>query len=66
MTHLRIVKGNPSDEEVAALVAVVASLGSGEEPQPDPEPSAWADRRAQVREPLPHGRGAWRASGFPR
>jgi hypothetical protein len=65
--HLRIVKGNPSDEEVAALVAVVSALGSASsEDAPERPRSAWSDRRAQVREPLPHGPGAWRASGLPR
>jgi hypothetical protein len=64
--HLRIVRGNPSDEEVAALVAVVTTLGSGTEPASKPARSAWSDRRSQVREPLPHGPGAWRVSGLPR
>ena len=64
--HLRIVKGDPSDEEVAALVAVVTALGSAAEPEPKPQRSAWSDRRALVREALPHGHGAWRASGLPR
>ncbi|TDV36870.1 acyl-CoA carboxylase subunit epsilon [Actinophytocola oryzae] len=63
--HLRIVRGDPSDEELAALVAVVTTLGAGEEPPPE-RPSAWSDRRVQVREPLAHGPGAWRASGLPR
>jgi hypothetical protein len=64
--HLRIVKGNPSDEELAALVAAVTTLGSAEE-EPTSEPrSAWSDRRVLVREPLAHGPGAWRASGLPR
>jgi hypothetical protein len=63
--HLRIVKGNPSDEEIAALVAVVSSLGAAEAPS-QPKQSVWSDRRALVREPMPHGPGAWRASGFPR
>jgi hypothetical protein len=66
--HLRIVKGNPSDEEVAALVAVVSALGSGSgsgDGAPERPRSAWSDRRAQVREALPHGPGAWRASGLP-
>ncbi|MBB4903878.1 acyl-CoA carboxylase subunit epsilon [Actinophytocola algeriensis] len=65
MSHLRVVRGNPTDEEVAALVAVVAALGPGEETEPPPR-SAWSDRRALVREPLAHGPGAWRASAFPR
>jgi hypothetical protein len=65
--HLRIVKGNPSDEEVAALVAVVSALGSGSGAEAPERPrSAWSDRRAQVREALPHGHGAWRVSGLPR
>lgn len=65
--HLRIVKGNPSDEEVAALVAVVASLGADDAEEPArPERSAWSDRRASLRAPLVHGPGAWRASALPR
>lgn len=64
---LRIVRGTPDDEELAALVAVVASLRPAEEPPPAPRPrSVWADRRALVRAPLTHGPGAWRASGLPR
>ena len=64
--HLRVVKGNPSDEELAALVAVVTTLGAGEEESTPDRQSAWSDRRVMVREPLAHGPGAWRASGFPR
>jgi hypothetical protein len=64
--HLRVVKGNPSDEELAALVAVVSALGAGEEEAPAPVRSAWSDRRVAVREPLAHGPGAWRSSAFPR
>jgi hypothetical protein len=62
---LRVVRGEPTDEELAALVAVLSTLGS--EPEtPEPTRSAWSDRRVLVREPLAHGPGAWRASGFPR
>jgi hypothetical protein len=64
--HLRVVKGDPSDEELAALVAVVASLRVSRSEAPEARRSAWSDRRALVREPLAHGPGAWRASGFPR
>ena len=63
--HLRIVSGNPTDEEVAALLAVVSTLRTPEEPAPQAR-SAWANRRNLVREPLAHGPGAWRASAFPR
>jgi hypothetical protein len=64
--HLRVVRGDPSDEELAALVAVVTSLNTATPDEPAQARSAWADRRALVRAPLPHGPGAWRASGLPR
>ncbi len=65
--HLRIVRGNPTDEEVAALVAVLSTVRAEPPPEPAPVPrSAWSDRRRLVREPLAHGPGAWRASAFPR
>jgi hypothetical protein len=62
---LRVVRGEPSDEELAALVAVMAAAAPAE-PAPEPTRSAWTDRRVLVRESLAHGPGAWRASGFPR
>jgi hypothetical protein len=59
---LRIVRGVPSDEELAALLAVVAAR-SGAPAEPEPEvPSAWRDRGALLRKPLHPGPGAWRAS----
>lgn len=64
--HLRVVKGNPSDEELAALVAVMSTLGAADVEEPAPTRSAWSDRRVMVREPLAHGPGAWRSSAFPR
>jgi hypothetical protein len=67
MTHLRVVRGNPSDEELAALVAVVTSLAASAADEPEePVRSAWSDRRALLRAPLTHGPGAWRASALPR
>ena len=63
---LRVVRGNPSDEELAALVAVVSAVSAAAEPQKPARRSAWSSRRNLVREPLAHGPGAWRASGFPR
>lgn len=64
--HLRIVRGNPTDEEIGALVAVLSALRSAEEPTTPARRSAWSERRALVREPLAHGPGAWQASAFPR
>ncbi len=65
---LRIVRGTPDDEELAALTAVVASVAAaGDAPAPTrARTSHWADRAALVRQPLPKGPNAWRASGLPR
>jgi hypothetical protein len=60
---LRVVKGDPDDAELAAVVLSVATATAA-----TPEPAArsrWADRAALVRRPLPVGPGAWRASGLP-
>jgi hypothetical protein len=59
---LRIVRGNPTTEELAALIAIVASRGAAE-PAPLPVRSLWA--RPVMRAALPHGHGAWRASSLP-
>ena len=62
---LRVVKGDATPEEVAALVAVIAALGSGPaEEKPKPR-STWADPARRMRTTLPHGPGAWRSSGLP-
>ena len=61
---LRVVRGEPDDAELAALIAVVAAASSGAAPAPEPEPNAWRDRARLVRSPLPHGPGAWRVSAW--
>lgn len=65
---LRVVRGTPDDDELAALTAVVASVAARPTAVSRREPvrSRWADRAALVRQPLPSGPGAWRASGLPR
>ncbi|MFI9007439.1 acyl-CoA carboxylase subunit epsilon [Actinosynnema sp. NPDC053489] len=64
--HLRVVRGNPDDVELAAVAAVVAGLASaGGPPAGQPRRTAWSDKSRQVRRPLPHGPGAWRASALP-
>jgi hypothetical protein len=62
---LRIVRGNPTEEEVAALIAVLASVGGSAEPDRTPAP-AWAAHHRKVRVTLPHGPGGWRSSALPR
>ncbi|MQA82838.1 MAG: acyl-CoA carboxylase subunit epsilon [Streptosporangiales bacterium] len=61
---LRVVRGDPSPEELVALVAVVTARSA-----PSAAPvrrSAWRDSGRGTRGPLPHGPGAWRRSGQPR
>jgi len=67
---LRVVRGDATPEEIAALVAVVTATharaaASAAEP-PAPRMSAWRDPARRMRQPLPHGPGAWRASALPR
>jgi hypothetical protein len=58
---LRVVRGQPTDEELAALVAVLTSRASTSA-QPARLRSAWADPARQMRRPLAHGPDAWRLS----
>ncbi len=63
---LRVVRGIPTDDELAALVAVVAALGSGGAAPPDVRRSEWSAPSRQVRRAHDHGLGAWRAHALPR
>ncbi len=62
---LRIVKGDPTPEEVAALVSVVSAMAAGaaqtsaNQKRPRPE---WSAPHRRLRGTHRHGAGAWRAS----
>jgi Acyl-CoA carboxylase epsilon subunit len=59
---LRVVRGDPSPEELAALVAVLTGRGGPAGPEPGPR-SRWADRSVLLRPSLPTpGPGAWHAA----
>ncbi len=62
---LRVVRGDATPEEIAALVAVVASLGGGDSAPPRPA-SEWAASHRRMRVSYPPGPGGWRSSGMPR
>ena len=62
---LRVVSGNPTEEELAASLAVVASRAAVA-PAPDPQFSLWARKSRLVRPVQRPGFGAWRASMMPR
>jgi hypothetical protein len=67
--RLRLVRGDASPEELAALVAILAIHASAtDEDGPDPADrsgSRWSTRRRVFHSTYPHGPGGWRASAFP-
>ncbi|WP_424533557.1 acyl-CoA carboxylase epsilon subunit [Sphaerisporangium viridialbum] len=65
MNGLRVTKGAPLPEELAALaVALLAARRTG--PATRPAPAGWCDaaRRHGLRRPLPTGRHGWRESNW--
>ena len=62
---LRIVKGDPTPEEIAALVSVVSAMAAGaaeaaaKDQAPKPE---WSAHHRKLRAAHRHGAGAWRHS----
>ncbi|OOC55469.1 MULTISPECIES: acyl-CoA carboxylase subunit epsilon [Nocardiopsis] len=64
-SHLAVVRGEPTAEEIAVLTAVLsaraAARRAAEEPEPE-RPSGWRDRSRGLRAPLRPGPGAWRMS----
>lgn len=63
---IRVVRGNPTPEQVAAVVAALAAA-SGPTAEPSrPERTLWTARPHVVHPALPAGSGSWRASGLPR
>ncbi|MFI5627761.1 acyl-CoA carboxylase epsilon subunit [Nocardioides sp. NPDC051685] len=61
---LKVIDHNATPEDVAAIVAVFAALGSTSEPPQKKPRSLWAAPR--LRTPLHPGPNSWRASGLPR
>ena len=64
---LRVVRGTPSDEELAALVAVLGARAAapGGPSSAGSTRSAWNHPAALVRRPVAVGPGGWRRSGLP-
>lgn len=62
---LRIVRGTPSDEELAALTAVLAAVSHHGLASLPPRRSRWAAPAARLRTPPHPGPGAWKASALP-
>jgi hypothetical protein len=62
---MSVVKGSPTDEELAALVTVLTLARRRSEPDPAPRPSGWSAYWRSVRAPISPGPNAWRMSGRP-
>ncbi|MCK9893848.1 acyl-CoA carboxylase subunit epsilon [Frankia sp. AgB32] len=62
--HLRLIRGNATPEEIAAVVALLAARSAPAEAPPPPLRSAWADPTQALRGPLHVGAGSWRRSGL--
>lgn len=61
---LRVVRGEPTPVELAALVAVLAARAAAGPGPPGPR-SAWADPAARLGVPPAPGPSAWRRSALP-
>jgi hypothetical protein len=59
---LKVIDQNATPEEVAAIVAVFAALGSAEPPK-QKQRSLWSTPK--LRTPIHPGPNAWRASALP-
>jgi len=57
---VKVIRGNPNDEELAALVALLVAAGSNAPAEPAAPQRRWA---SPAYGPRP---GGWRASGLPR
>jgi hypothetical protein len=58
---LKVLTPSATPEEVAAVVAVFAAMGSST-PAPEKQRSEWASPARRMRKPHVHYRGAWQAS----
>ena len=63
---LRVINPDAAPEEVAALVAVFAALGSAGDEPPQRRTPEWSAPHRGVRRPHLSGPGGWRSSGLAR
>ncbi|MFF1818534.1 acyl-CoA carboxylase subunit epsilon [Kribbella sp. NPDC058245] len=64
--NLQILKGDPTPEELAALVTVLAARPTTSEPPAETgRASNWATYWRNARQPFHPGPGQWRASAHP-
>jgi len=60
---LRVVRGEPTAEELAVVIALATAAAGDDEPRPaQPLRGRWNDPARSLRQPLRHGPGGWRAA----
>ena len=64
MTELRIVRGTPTEEELAALLVALASVQRTT--ASTPAKTQWSSYGRHLRAPMQAGRDAWRRSAWAR
>ncbi len=63
---LSVLRGEPTPDELAALVVVLASRQQARPADAGKRASLWSSPGQTLHAPLFPGPGAWRASGLPR
>ena len=61
---LRLVRGEATPEEVAALLAVLSTASGGDRTPAPRHTSQWSSPERALRRPLNPAPGAWRASSW--
>jgi hypothetical protein len=63
---LSVLRGEPTADELAALLVVLASRLTAQPADRGKRPAVWSSPGQTLQAPLFPGPGAWRASGLPR
>jgi len=68
MRHLKIIKGDATPEEIAAVVIALSARAAATNPlqKTSQTSKSWSNPSYRVRKTLPVGQGAWRSSALPR
>jgi hypothetical protein len=64
-----VVRGQPADDELAAVIAVLSAVSASADIDPsnrDDRRSRWSDPAASLRQPMTPGPRAWWGSALPR
>ncbi|MGP4085548.1 acyl-CoA carboxylase subunit epsilon [Streptomyces sp. KR55] len=63
---IKVLRGNPTLEELAAVVSVLPLAGASAPPPAPERPSAWTSRSLSPRTPHTYGTVGWLAPALPR